>query len=225
MPDYTIIAGPNGAGKSTFSNILSSEGAIIFDADKVKAIREKQYPDVPGQSIEMMIDSAYWEAEEIALDGKKDLTVETNLRNDFLVDRAAYFRDKGYTTNLIYMLLPDIETSTERVNIRVAENGHFIDAESIKYNFEQGLINLNKYFSKFSNLKIVTSSLKDNVYILKTLLTIKNNHISFIEPNAPAWAKPILDELVQNLTGGLKFKHFRNYLAPPQPSPPVGGRA
>jgi predicted ABC-type ATPase len=41
MPDYTIIAGPNGAGKSTFSTILSSADALIFDADKVKAIKEK----------------------------------------------------------------------------------------------------------------------------------------------------------------------------------------
>jgi len=57
MPDYTVIAGPNGAGKSTYSNILSSSDAIIFDADKVKAVREKQYPDVPAESIEMMIDS------------------------------------------------------------------------------------------------------------------------------------------------------------------------
>ena len=45
MPGYTVIAGPNGAGKSTFSTVLSSSGALIFDADKVKAIKEKQYPD------------------------------------------------------------------------------------------------------------------------------------------------------------------------------------
>ena len=67
MPNYTVIAGPNGAGKSTFSKTLSSRKALIFDADKVKAAREKQYPDVPVQSIEMMIDSAYWEAEEVAI--------------------------------------------------------------------------------------------------------------------------------------------------------------
>lgn len=75
MPDFTIIAGPNGAGKSTFSRQLSTPGSLIFDADKVKTIREKQYPDVPIESIEIMIDSAYWEAEEIAIEEKKDLTV------------------------------------------------------------------------------------------------------------------------------------------------------
>ena len=80
MPDFTVIAGPNGAGKSSFSKLLSAPGSLIFDADIVKAVKEKEYPDLPDESIAMMIDSAYWEAEEIALEERKDLTVETNLR-------------------------------------------------------------------------------------------------------------------------------------------------
>lgn len=199
MPDYTVIAGPNGAGKSTFSKTLSSRKALIFDADKVKAAREKQYPDVPVQSIEMMIDSAYWEAEEVAIKDNRDLTVETNLRNDFLITRSTYFKDKGYTTNLIYMLLPDIETSTERVNLRVAQKGHFIDSESIRYNFEQGLMVLKDHFRKFHNSTLITSDLKDGAYVLRQLIVIKRNKISFIDPNAPLWSKPIIDELLQKL--------------------------
>ena len=41
MPAFPIIAGPNGAGKSTFSATLSSDNALIFDSDKIKALREK----------------------------------------------------------------------------------------------------------------------------------------------------------------------------------------
>lgn len=199
MPDFTIIAGPNGAGKSTYSTILSSADALIFDADKVKAVKEKQYPDLPDESIEMMITSAYWEAEDIAVENKKDLTVETNLRNDFLINRAIFFKDKGYTINLIYMLLPDVETSNDRVSLRIAQNGHFIDSESIKYNFEHGLVTLKDHFKKFDNLKIINSSLDTNLSTLKTLLLVKNNKISFIDPAAPSWAIPILDEIVQKL--------------------------
>lgn len=146
-----------------------------------------------------MIDSAYWEAEEIAIDGKIDLTVETNLRNDFLINRSEYFKDKGYTTNLIYMLLPDVETSTERVNLRVAQKGHFIDSESIKYNFEQGLITLKGHFKKFDNFTMLSSDLKAGAYILKRLIVIKHNNISFIDPDMPVWAKPIIDELAEKL--------------------------
>jgi len=97
------------------------------------------------------------------------------------------------------MLLPDIETSTERVNLRVAQKGHFIDAESIRYNFEQGLIILKDHFKKFHNLTLLTSELKDGAYVLKQLIVIKRNKISFIDPNAPLWSKPIIDELLQKL--------------------------
>jgi predicted ABC-type ATPase len=200
MPDYTIIAGPNGAGKSTFSAILSSADALVFDADKVKAIKEKEYPDLPDENIEMMITSAYWEAEDIAIAEKKDLTVETNLRNEFLINRLSFFKSKGYTTNLIYMLLPDVATSTERVALRIAQKGHFIDSGSIKYNFEQGLVMLKKHFNMFDTLEITESSLNNDLAFPKRLLMLKNNNVHFIEPNAPIWGKPILDEIVQKLT-------------------------
>ncbi len=199
MPGYTIIAGPNGAGKSTFSAILSSPDALIFDADKVKAIKEKQYPDIPDESIEMMITSAYWEAEDAVVQHRKDLTVETNLRNDFLINRLSFFKSKGYTTNLVYMLLPDIQTSVDRVALRVAQKGHFIDLESIRYNFEMGLVMLKKHFNEFDTLTIFASSLVNGTSIPATLLIVKKNNIHFIDPNAPMWAKPYIEDMIQKL--------------------------
>jgi len=199
VPDYTIIAGPNGAGKSTFSTILSSSDALVFDADKIKAIKEKQYPDVPDESLEMMITSAYWEVEDIAVEHRKDLTVETNLRNDFLINRLSFFKSKGYTTNLVYMLLPDIQTSADRVTLRMARKGHFVDLESIKYNFENGLRMLKKHFNDFDNLTIFASSLVTGQSIPTLLLSVNNNRISFIDPNAPSWAKPHIDHIIQKL--------------------------
>ena len=148
----------------------------------------------------MMIDSAYWEAEEIALQEKRDLTVETNLRDDFLIKRSIFFKEKGYTTNLIYLLLPDVGTSIERVGLRVKQKGHFIDENSIRYNFEQGLTILKQHFNKFDNMNVFNSPLNvnDDPAVI-TFLTIKNNTINFLDSNAPLWAKTILDELVQKL--------------------------
>ena len=199
MPDYTMIAGPNGAGKSTFSKTLSTPDALIFDADSVKILKEKQYPDLSDERIEMIITSSYWELEGVAIRKKKDFTVETNLRNEFLIDRLTYFKKEGYTLNLIFMLLPDVETSIDRVNSRVAQKGHFVDTESIKYNFEHSLKALKQHFKKFDNLILFDSSLNDNLSIPNTLLIIKNNAITFINSSAPFWAKSILDELEKNL--------------------------
>jgi predicted ABC-type ATPase len=199
MPDYTIIAGPNGAGKSSFSKLLSSKDSLIFDADKVKFLKKKQYPDLPDESIEMMITSAYWEAEDTAIKEKKDLTVETNLRNDFLVKRIDYFKNKGYKINLIFMLLPDVKVSMDRVNLRVDGKGHFVDHESIRYNFEYSLKMLKQHLNKFDNVMLLDSSLDSSLTVPGTLLTLKNNNIHFINANAPLWAKPILNEITQNL--------------------------
>ena len=199
MPDYTIIAGPNGAGKSTFSKTLSAQEALIFDADSVKTLKEKQYPDLSNESIEAIITASYRETEGVAIKEKRDFTVETNLRNDFLIDRLIYFKEEGYTLNLIFMLLPDVETSIDRVNLRVAQKGHFVDIESIKYNFEYSLKALKQHFKKFDNLILLDSSLNDNLSIPNPLLIIKNNAISFINLNTPFWAKSILAELSKNL--------------------------
>ena len=200
MPDFTIITGPNGAGKSSFSQLLSEHGTFIFDADKVKAIKERQYPDVPAKSIEMMITSAYWEAEDNAIGQNKNLTVESNLRDDFLIKRPDRFKDKGYKVNLIFMLLPDVETSYDRVNLRTYQKGHFVDIESIKYNFEYSLKMLIQHFNKFDLLRLFDSSQGDKIILPKTLLKLDNNTISFIDSNAPLWATPVLDEITQKIT-------------------------
>jgi predicted ABC-type ATPase len=200
MPDYTIVADPNGAGKSTYSSKLSEAGALIFDADKIKAIKEREYPDIPTESIHTMLTVEYWEMEEIATTRGENLTVESNLQNNFLIERASHLKSKGFTTNLIFMLLPDINESIERVNSRVGQKGHFVDLESIKYNFENSLEMLKKHFDKFDNGQVINSFFQGNNSKLQVLLIINNNKASYINQNLPDWAKPTIDELVKNLT-------------------------
>jgi predicted ABC-type ATPase len=148
----------------------------------------------------MMIDSAYWEAEELAIESKRDLTVETNLRDDFLIDRAIYLKSKGYRINLIFILLPDVYTSIDRVNLRVDLHEHYVDMESVKYNFEHGLEMLRQHFNKFDTLILIDASLKDFFSIPKPLLICKYHTVDFVDKDPPSWAKPILDEIVQKLT-------------------------
>ncbi|MES2110266.1 MAG: zeta toxin family protein [Bacteroidota bacterium] len=200
MPDYTIVAGPNGAGKSTYSGRLSEPGSLIFDADKINAIKEREYPDTPPESIQTMLTVEYWEMEEAAINDGINLTVESNLQNNFLIERAGHLKSKGFTTNLIFMLLPSIDESIERVNSRVGQKGHFVDFESIKYNFENSLEMLKNHHAKFDNVQVINSFFQGTKSKLQLLLTIHNNTISYISENTPFWAKPIIDELVQNLS-------------------------
>ena len=200
MPAYTIVAGPNGAGKSTFSHGLSEVGALIFDADKIKIVKEKQWPDIPVESIEIMLTTEYWDFEEQAIGDNKDLTVESNLRDDFLVKRALYFKEKGFTINLIFMLLPNVKASMDRVDSRVDRKGHFVEQESIKYNFEHSLKMLKLHFNKFDNIILYDSSSQIDLAVPEQLLRIQNQNIHFLNRNIPQWAKPTIDELLQNIT-------------------------
>ncbi|MCO5949968.1 zeta toxin family protein [Mucilaginibacter flavidus] len=200
MPDYTIIAGPNGAGKSTFSSVLSDPDTLIFDADKVKALKEKLWPDIPIESIEIMLTTEYWDLEEKAILSSRNLTVESNLRDDFLIKRALYFKDKGYTINLMFMLLPDVKASMDRVDLRVDRKGHFVDQESIRYNFEYSLKMLKQHFNKFDNVLLFDSSTNKSNTVPDILLTLQNHNIHFLSSNTPQWAKQTIDEVLQNIT-------------------------
>ena len=199
MPEYTVVAGPNGVGKSTFSKIFSADYAIVFDPDKVKAIKERQYPDIPLESIETMITTEYWNAEDASIEKNQDLTVETNLRNNFLVDRLQFFKRRGFTINLIYMILPDIKLSTDRVGLRAAQKGHYIDPESIEYNFNQGIEMLKQHFQKFDNFLLVDGSVDKQLALPKRVLQINNQQISYFNADTPSWAKQLIDEIILKL--------------------------
>lgn len=193
MPQYLVVAGPNGAGKSTFSQHFSRPGALIFDPDEQKYKIEKQYPDISQEALESEITRKYNTFELKALGSQLHLTVETNLRNDFLADRAEFFNEHGYETRLIYMLLPDLSTSMDRVNLRVKQKGHFVDADSIKTNFEKGLENLVSIAHRFDQLMILSGA---NTGLEKTqpqlLLTVKDQNIAQKAINVPTWCQDII---------------------------------
>jgi len=136
------------------------------------------------------------------LGGQKHLTVETNLRNEFLVERAAIFKQAGYLTNLIFMLLPDVESSMDRVNLRVKQKGHFVDAESIRYNFNKSLENLMKTVKDFDQVMLVCAASEYGILSQPELLaTIKGNTVAELASHIPEWAMPIVQQVIELKTG------------------------
>ncbi len=210
MPQFLVVAGPNGAGKSTFSAHFSRPGALIFDPDEQKHKIEKQYPDISLDALESEVTRKYNIFETKALSSHLHLTVESNLRNDFLSERAEFFHDNGYETRMIYMLLPDLKTSMDRVNLRVKQKGHFVDAESIRTNFEKGLENLGKTATSFDQLMILSAA---NTALEKTqpqlLLTVKNGTITQKSEKIPLWCRDMINNIEQ-IVGSQVFTRGRN---------------
>jgi predicted ABC-type ATPase len=123
-PQLLFVAGPNGAGKSTFSKDLSEPDAVIFDVDKVIARIEAQSPDMPKKQVYEEATEDFFKQATAAVNDKRHFTLETNFRDDNLADIVAEFKRHGYTTNMIYLTLKNINQSIYRVNQRVENGGH-----------------------------------------------------------------------------------------------------
>ena len=194
----TIVGGPNGAGKSTYSRDLSPKGAIVFDADIISARVAARLPqDVPIESIHFAVQSVFLDFVEESIRKKQDFTIETNFRDYQLMDTIARFKQNGYDTSMIYMTLNDVELSIDRVKLRVSTGGHFVDEASIRYNYEEGLKNLEYFSDRFDNLEIIDVSKGPGE--LNSLLKIKRNHLVHLKDDLPGGLAPVVINIANRL--------------------------
>lgn len=144
-PACWIIAGPNGAGKSTFAlEFLPSLGCRNFvNADLIAAGLSPLAPERELMAASRLflseIDSYVAARESFAFE--TTLSGRTYLR---LIDRL---KTQGWTVELIYLALPNVELSISRVAERVAHGGHNIPLADIERRFPRSLYNLLHVYS------------------------------------------------------------------------------
>lgn len=195
-PQLLIVGGPNGAGKSTYSGRLSPVGAIVIDVDVITARLQARLPaDIPIESISFAVQSVFLDAVEEAIKKKQHFTIETNFRDNELMDTIARFKQNGYETKMIYMTLNNVELSIERVKQRVNAGGHFVDESSIRYNYEEGLKNLEYFSGRFDNLEIIDASQNQGQII--RLLSIKQQQLVYLSNDLPT----AVAQTVTNIAG------------------------
>ncbi|MBV8389903.1 MAG: zeta toxin family protein [Mucilaginibacter sp.] len=185
QPQLLIIAGPNGAGKSTLSKTFAPNGAFIFDPDKESAKIEKQYPDLPSESIHYALNQYFLDCVHQAIKGKADFVLETNFRDHSLMDTVIRFQNNGYAANMIYLAISGIPQSMDRVKKRVKSGGHFVDNESIRFNYTEGLKNLQYFADRFDNLEVLLTS--KNPSDIRSLLSIQQKQLVFLADDLPGW--------------------------------------
>lgn len=108
------------------------------------------------------------------------------------------FQENGYTISMVYLGLSDIQQSMDRVTARVAGGGHFVDTDSIRYNFEEGLKNLIYYAGRFDNVEFIDAS--GSLYELKSLLSAQNRQLVFLTEDPPEWAKQSLAQISRHFS-------------------------
>lgn len=136
-----------------------------------------------------------------ALDNNTDFTVETNFRDPALINTVNLFKEKDYVASIVYIDLSDVRQSMDRVSARVKGGGHFVDTGSIHYNYNEGLKNFEYFADRFDNLEFIDAS--ENLYELRSLLSVQNRQVVFVSNDLPKWVKPIVSSIVKQFNPSL----------------------
>lgn len=145
MPTILIVAGPNGAGKTTFATRWindSAPGFAFVNADEVA----RELP--PGLSVperDLRAGRLMLARLDRLIVERADLVLETTLSSRLYARRIPDWRATGYRVALIYLRLPDVETSIARVAHRVSMGGHGVAEADLRRRFPRSLANLETY--------------------------------------------------------------------------------
>lgn len=141
LPTVLIIAGPNGAGKTSFAKSwLPGRGGDFEFVNADEIARQSSLPVGPARDVAAGREMIK-RLDEISRRGG-NMLVETTLSTRIYVRWIEVWRSRGYAVELIYIRLPDVETSLARVARRVALGGHAIPEADIRRRFARGLANL-----------------------------------------------------------------------------------
>lgn len=146
MPHCWIIAGPNGAGKTTFAlnflpNVAHSKNFI--NADLIAAGLS---PLAPEREL-VTASRLFLKAIDDCIKSEENFAFETTLSGRSYLRLIEQLQQSGWKVTLVYLALPDVEMSSQRVAERVAHGGHNIAHADIIRRFPRSLKNLLREFS------------------------------------------------------------------------------
>ena len=131
VPNIFIIAGCNGAGKTTASFTILPEMLNckeFVNADEIaRGLSPFQPEHVSFQAGRIMLERI-----NELLESGVDFAFETTLTTLSYINTITLAKEKGYTINLLYFWLNDVNLAIERVKTRVSEGGHSIPEETIR---------------------------------------------------------------------------------------------
>ena len=153
-----IIGGCNGAGKTTASfNILPDllNCKEFVNADEIaRGLSPFQPEKVAIEAGRLMLARI-----DELIKSQEDFSFETTLSTRSFVSTINTARDKGYYITLIFFWLESIQLAKDRVEKRVTEGGHNIEAEVIERRYTSGIRNLFKlYVNRVDSLLIYDNS-------------------------------------------------------------------
>ena len=141
IPNVFVMGGPNGAGKSTVAPFLLRDVVRLEDfvnADVIARGLSGFEPDRAAmQAGRLMIARLRELAGE-----RRDFAFETTLASRSFAPWLRRIREEGYRVHVVYVWVPDPETSVQRVHLRVSQGGHHVPPDIVHRRYQRGLENL-----------------------------------------------------------------------------------
>ena len=125
MPEILIVAGPNGAGKTSFANAFlrkTRDDLTFINADEIA--RETATLGVSPTQLDFRAGREMLGQIKNSVAARVSFSFETTLASLTYARKIPSWRHHGYTVVLIYVRLPSVEISLQRVRKRVATGGH-----------------------------------------------------------------------------------------------------
>ena len=174
-PVCTIIAGPNGAGKTTFALHYLDKTTRFINADLIASGLSPLSPELQ----QMKASRLFLKEIKESIDRKENFAFETTLSGKSYAKLVQQLQADNWVVNLIYLYLPSVKMSLERVEERVKHGGHNIPTESILRRYPRSLKNLIELYSPLCDTTICfDNSNKLQKFIFtqeKETRTIENN--------------------------------------------------
>jgi predicted ABC-type ATPase len=159
MPRIIVVAGPNGAGKTSFANryLPEAESPLSYvNADEIA--RETGFAELPPAARDIAAGREMLRRLDVLADAGSDFMFETTLASRTYVARWRKWRDAGHRIELIYLRLPDVAASIDRVARRVAAGGHGIPETTIRRRFSRSLEYLQALYKPLSDACYIYNS-------------------------------------------------------------------
>lgn len=174
VPTFLIIAGPNGAGKTTFA--LEYLPKVMHCSHFINAdlIAAGLSPLAPEREL-IAASKIFLKEVKSCIFEKSDFAIETTLAGRSYLKLIKDLKSAGWRVELVYLALPDVEMSKQRVAERVQHGGHHISLKDIERRFPRSLNNLlNEFGNIVDNCSCFMNDNKEPVLVFEQKGQVRN---------------------------------------------------
>jgi predicted ABC-type ATPase len=183
-PIMVAVAGPNGAGKTTFYHAhLAPSGLRYLDPDLI-AKELRLGPEDTAQAVSGL---------RMALVQARESFAFETVFSDPVGDKLEFLREAaatGYTVVLCFVGLASVETSGQRVAMRVSQGGHDVRPEKLAGRYPRTMANLRQAIRDLPHVYVFDN--EDLGRPFRKAAVFQNGEALHLSKPVPRWLVPLL---------------------------------